>query len=83
MTGRTGEGGAPAFPLVPVVGDPEPRPIRKVAVLGGSGRELRADAMRAGADVLVTGDIDYHTAMDALAAGFAARSMPATTSRRS
>jgi hypothetical protein len=58
------------IPAVRMVGDPD-REIRKAAVLGGSGREFVHDAMRAGADVLITGDIDYHTAMDALAAGFA------------
>lgn len=56
-------------PAVRLVGDPG-RPVRRVAVLGGSGRSYVADAMRAGADVLVTGDIDHHTAVDALAAGF-------------
>jgi dinuclear metal center YbgI/SA1388 family protein len=55
---------------VRLVGDPG-RTVRKVAVLGGSGRSYVADAMRSGADVLVTGDIDHHTAHDALAAGFA------------
>ena len=45
--------------------------IRKVAVLGGSGSRYIRHAMFAGADVLVTGDIDYHTAHDALAAGIA------------
>lgn len=57
-------------PVVRLVGEPD-RPIRKVAVLGGSGRDYVKAAMFAGADVLVTGDIDYHTAHDALAAGFA------------
>lgn len=56
-------------PAVRLVGDPDRR-VRKVAVLGGSGRDYVKDAMRAGADVLITGDIDYHTALDALAAGF-------------
>ena len=55
-------------PTVRVVGDLE-RPIRKVAVLGGSGGRYMRHALFAGADVLVTGDIDYHTAHDALAAG--------------
>ncbi|REE86434.1 dinuclear metal center YbgI/SA1388 family protein [Paenibacillus taihuensis] len=53
-----------------VVGELE-RAVRKVAVLGGSGGKFIGDAIRAGADVLVTGDIDYHTAQDARAAGFA------------
>ncbi|ANE47333.1 hypothetical protein SY83_14840 [Paenibacillus swuensis] len=55
-------------PLSRVVGDPE-QTVRKVAVLGGSGSRYIGHAMFAGADVLVTGDIDYHTAHDALAAG--------------
>lgn len=53
---------------VRVVGDTE-REVRKVAVLGGSGSKYVRDAIRAGADVFVTGDIDYHTAQDALADG--------------
>ncbi|MDB4868212.1 MAG: Nif3-like dinuclear metal center hexameric protein [Cohnella sp.] len=57
-------------PFVRVVGDGA-KPIRKVAVLGGSGSRFIRNAMFAGADVLVTGDIDYHTAHDALVAGLA------------
>jgi len=57
-------------PYVRVVGDPN-RMIRKAAVLGGSGSRYVKYAQFAGADVLVTGDIDYHTAHDALAAGIA------------
>ncbi|WP_424766213.1 Nif3-like dinuclear metal center hexameric protein [Paenibacillus sp. sgz302251] len=53
---------------VRVVG-PLDRIVRKAAVLGGSGARYVRHAMFAGADVLVTGDIDYHTAHDALAAG--------------
>lgn len=34
--------------------------IRRVAVCGGSGASLISDAIRAGADVLVTGDVKYH-----------------------
>ncbi|WP_168119288.1 Nif3-like dinuclear metal center hexameric protein [Paenibacillus sp. HB172176] len=55
-------------PMLRVVG-PQDRMIRKAAVLGGSGSRYVRHAMFAGADVLVTGDIDYHTAHDALAAG--------------
>ncbi|MEF3304653.1 Nif3-like dinuclear metal center hexameric protein [Paenibacillus sp. GYB003] len=55
-------------PFVRVVGDPA-KPIGKVAVLGGSGSRYVRHALFAGADALVTGDIDYHTAHDALAAG--------------
>lgn len=57
-------------PAVRVVGDLE-RPVRKAAVLGGSGGRYMRHALFAGADVLITGDIDYHTAHDALAAGLA------------
>lgn len=57
-------------PMLRMVGEPE-KPVRKVAVLGGSGSRYVRHALFAGADVLVTGDIDYHTAQDALAAGLA------------
>lgn len=57
-------------PFVRVVGDPV-REIHKAAVLGGAGSRYVRHAQFAGADVLVTGDIDYHTAHDALAAGMA------------
>lgn len=43
--------------------------VSRVAVCGGSGAELWPDALRAGADTLVTGDVKYHTAQDMLAAG--------------
>jgi dinuclear metal center YbgI/SA1388 family protein len=57
-------------PMLRLVGDPS-REVRKVAVLGGSGSKYVRHALFAGADVLITGDIDYHTAHDALAAGLA------------
>ncbi|BFH12853.1 Nif3-like dinuclear metal center hexameric protein [Paenibacillus melissococcoides] len=57
-------------PHVRVVGSPE-REVKKIAVLGGSGSRYVRHALFHGADVLVTGDIDYHTAHDALAAGLA------------
>lgn len=57
-------------PFVRLVGDAG-RPVRKVAVLGGAGAKYTRHALFAGADVLVTGDIDFHTAQDALAAGLA------------
>ncbi|CAM3960839.1 Nif3-like dinuclear metal center hexameric protein [Paenibacillus alkaliterrae] len=55
-------------PAVRVVG-PLDRVVRKAAVLGGAGAKYVRHAIFAGADVLITGDIDYHTAHDALAAG--------------
>jgi dinuclear metal center YbgI/SA1388 family protein len=53
-----------------IVGDPE-RLISKVAVLGGSGRSYIKHAINAGVDVYITGDIDHHTAHDALSANLA------------
>lgn len=55
-------------PTVRVVGDLN-QTVYKAAVLGGSGGRYVRHASFAGADVLITGDIDYHTAIDAKAAG--------------
>lgn len=57
-------------PIVRVTGDLQ-RTIKKAAVLGGSGSRYVNQALFKGADVIVTGDIDYHTAQDALMAGIA------------
>ncbi len=46
-------------------------PVRLVATAPGSGRGLVADALAAGADVMVTGELRYHDALDALASGLA------------
>ncbi|MGI6092459.1 MAG: Nif3-like dinuclear metal center hexameric protein [Veillonellaceae bacterium] len=54
--------------LVNVAG-PENKSIWKVAVCGGSGASLIHSAAFAGADVLVTGDVKYHEAQEAVAAG--------------
>ena len=43
--------------------------IRRVAVCGGAGMGLAGAAQQAGAQVLVTGDIRYHDAQDAIADG--------------
>ena len=48
------------------------RPIQRVAVLGGSGGQFYPAALKAGADVYVTGDLSYHTGHDILAAGLTA-----------
>jgi dinuclear metal center YbgI/SA1388 family protein len=50
---------------------PAERPVRRVAVLGGSGGSAMGDALAAGADVLVTGDVRHHLALDALELGLA------------
>ena len=41
------------------------RPVRKVAVCGGSGMDFLDCAVRAGADTYVTGDVKYHDAQEA------------------
>jgi dinuclear metal center YbgI/SA1388 family protein len=58
------------LPALRVCG-PLDKPIRKVAVLGGSGGRYAHKAKFQGVDVFVTGDIDHHTALDALAEGLA------------
>lgn len=61
--------GLPA-PGLRVAGDPD-RPVRRVAACGGAGDALIADALRAGADLFVTGDLRHHVTLDALAMGMA------------
>jgi dinuclear metal center YbgI/SA1388 family protein len=53
---------------VRLVGEPG-RSVSKIAVCGGSGASLLAEAIRQGADVLVTGDVKYHEARQAEAQG--------------
>lgn len=60
--------GAPQVRLV--ARDPQ-APVTKVAVLAGDGRRYVDAAAAAGAQVLVTGDVDHHTALRALARGLA------------
>jgi putative NIF3 family GTP cyclohydrolase 1 type 2 len=57
-----------SVPTVRLVGELQ-HIVNKVAVLGGAGSRYIQPALFAGADVLITGDIDYHSAQDALAAG--------------
>jgi dinuclear metal center YbgI/SA1388 family protein len=45
--------------------------VKKVAVCGGGGASFLRDAVRHGADVLVTGDVKYHDARDAQMLGLA------------
>lgn len=49
---------------VRVVGDLNSK-VKKVAVLGGDGGKYYEVALQKGADVFVTGDVYYHTAIDA------------------
>jgi len=48
------------------------KPIQRVAVLGGSGGSFYQEALQAGADAYVTGDISYHTGHDMIANGLVA-----------
>ncbi len=52
------------------VGDPKHR-IEKIAVMTGSGGGYFREAKAAGADVLVTGDVKYHHALEAQGEGIA------------
>jgi dinuclear metal center YbgI/SA1388 family protein len=52
---------------VRATGDPD-RPVRHVAVCGGSGGELAGAAAAAGADVFLTADGRHHHVLDAVAA---------------
>ncbi|WP_017186990.1 Nif3-like dinuclear metal center hexameric protein [Alkalibacillus haloalkaliphilus] len=55
-------------PQLRFVGDPNKK-VNKVAVIGGDGNKYINQAKRKGADVLITGDVYYHTAHDALGIG--------------
>ncbi len=45
------------------------RPVRRVAVCGGAGADLVPQALAKGADTLVTGDVTYHKAQEAVYRG--------------
>lgn len=51
-----------------LVGDPDAL-VERVAVCGGSGASLWPEALGVGAQVLVTGDVKYHAALEARQAG--------------
>jgi len=53
---------------VRAAGDPD-RPVRSVAVCGGSGDAFLADARRAGVDAYLTADLRHHVASEYLAEG--------------
>ncbi len=55
---------------VRMVGDPK-LPLQTAAVVGGSGGDFAAEAKAAGAQVLITGDVSYHDALDAQALNLA------------
>lgn len=58
------------LPFLRQIGTPT-QMISRVAVCGGSGMSTFSDAARLGADCLVTGDVRYHEAQQALEAGIA------------
>lgn len=47
------------------------QPVKTAAVCTGSGKSMIQDVLAAGANVYVTGDIDHHTGIDAVAQGLA------------
>ncbi|NBH84587.1 Nif3-like dinuclear metal center hexameric protein [bacterium C-53] len=55
---------------VKVFGNPE-TVLKTAAILPGSGKSTIASALGKNADVLITGDIDHHEGIDAVAAGMA------------
>lgn len=60
---------AKAFDVNPRVWGDVDAPVRRVATATGSAGSLIGDALAAGADVLVAGEVRYHDALDALHAG--------------
>lgn len=65
---RVADGLPPTAHGVRVAGDPA-RPVRRVAVCGGSGDSLLGTATALGADVLVTADLKHHRALEHLEEG--------------
>ncbi len=55
---------------VKVFGEPDMR-VQCAAVCPGSGKSVIEDALKKGAQVLITGDIDHHEGIDAVARGMA------------
>ncbi len=58
------------IPHVRFYGDPE-TPVIMTAILPGSGKDEIDIAIKAGADVLITGDITHHVGLDAVEKGIA------------
>ncbi len=55
---------------VQMIGDPQ-RPVQRVAIVCGAGGEMLSDAIRARADVLLTGELRFHDYLHARAHGLA------------
>nr|WP_297935754.1 Nif3-like dinuclear metal center hexameric protein [uncultured Blautia sp.] len=56
------------LPFVKVYGNPDEQ-VRKAAVCTGSGKSLIKEVIKNKAQVYITGDVDYHSAIDAVAQG--------------
>ncbi|MDR0434070.1 MAG: Nif3-like dinuclear metal center hexameric protein [Gracilibacteraceae bacterium] len=54
---------------------PPDHPVRRVAVSNGGGNSLAAKARRRGADLFITGELDYHQRLDCLTQGTAVAEM--------
>ena len=57
-----------SLPPIRVFGDMD-RVVSKIAICPGSGKGMASDAILAGADVLVTGDVDHHSGIDGVEEG--------------
>lgn len=57
-------------PTVKLFGDPKEE-VRRAAISPGSGKKMTGIALEKGAEVLITGDIDHHEGIDAVAQGLA------------
>lgn len=55
-------------PALQVVGEPD-RPVQRIAIVCGAGDDFLNEAVRAHADVLLTGEARYHRALQAQARG--------------
>ena len=55
---------------VRVYGDPAKK-VKRAAISPGSGKKMSKYAIAASADVLITGDMDHHEGIDAVASGLA------------
>ena len=69
---RAGQGGAFGLPYAAVFGELDGEAvIQKAAVCPGAGGSTMGEALAAGAQVYITGDISHHEGIDAVAQGMA------------
>jgi putative NIF3 family GTP cyclohydrolase 1 type 2 len=65
-----------------LVAGPSRREVSRVAVCAGSGAELLGDALAAGAELFVTGELRHHDALRAVEAGMTVMCTLHSTSER-